>query len=93
MRICSFRKFTHDNGRPEPLAPSRARPCGGHAWFGPAAPAPGLLRTPCTAGDGDPGARVPLTAKEGRAGQINQKYTRGPIFAIHFVATHDVLGK
>ena len=94
MRICSFRKFTHDNGRPEPFTPSRARPCSGHAWLGPAAPTPGLLRTRREARDGEPGARVPLTTKNGRAGQINQKYRRGPIFAICFAATQNVaLGK
>lgn len=35
MRICSFRKFTPDNGCPEPFD------TGGHAWLGPAAPIPG----------------------------------------------------
>lgn len=37
MRICSFRKFTNHNGRPEPFMPSRAGSCVGHAWLGPGA--------------------------------------------------------
>lgn len=58
MRICSFRKFTPDNGCPEPLTLVDT-----HGL---------VLLLPSR--DGDPGVRVPLTPKTGKTGQINQKY-------------------
>lgn len=71
MRICSFRKFTHDNGRPEPFTLSRARPCGGHAWPGPAAPTPGM-------GSSDPGCHEPPSRRE--QGKLTKNTRGGPFF-------------